>query len=152
MSPEERLNRLERVMKMTLRSGQRSRSNFAFRIDAVIDAQIRGEYSFNKRFARLSRSQDRTDEEIRELKASINKLLASQEKLLASQEELVASQKEFVASQKELVTLQKEFVASQREFVASQKEFAERVSETDQRMKETDERLRKLIDIVGRAQ
>lgn len=86
MSPEERLNRLERVVKMMISSGQRARGNLGFRIDALIDAQIRSEYLFNDRFAKLSDAQDRTDKQI--------KLRAAQKETDIVIKALASSQKE----------------------------------------------------------
>ena len=96
MSPEERLNRLERVMKMMIRSGRRTRGNFGFSINALIDAQIRGKHEFDERFAKLSAAQSKTDEQIKEL-VETQKL--TERKLAASHAELAASQKELAASQ-----------------------------------------------------
>lgn len=87
MSPEERLNRLERVAKLLATSGRRTRSDLRTGINALIDAQIRNEYSFNERFARLSEAQDRTDEQIKEL-------VAFQKVNEVKVKELAASQKE----------------------------------------------------------
>jgi|SRR5215813_1394935 len=122
MSPEERLNRLERVMKMMIRSGRRTRGNFGFRINALIDAQISGEHEFNERFAKLSVAQDRTDEQIKELVAA-QKL--TERKLAASHAEL---ERQLAASHTELAASQKELAASQQH---------------------TDDKLRTLIEIIG---
>lgn len=94
MSPEERLNRLERVAKLLVTSGRRTRSDLRTGINALIDAQMRNEYSFNERFARLSEAQGRTDEQIKEVVASQKVTEVKFEELAASQKDLAASQKE----------------------------------------------------------
>ena len=70
MSPEDRLNRLERFAKRLAISGRRARNDLRTNINALIDAQMRNEDLFNDRFARLSSVQDRTDEQIKELRAA----------------------------------------------------------------------------------
>src|SRR5262249_31195688 len=123
MNHEERLNRLEEFGKRLAIHGRRARNDLRTNVNALIDAQIRNEYLFNERYARLSAAQDRTDGQIKEL---------------------VAAQRENEREIKEIATTtHKEITASHRELVASQKELAAS-------QKQTDEKLRVLIDIIGR--
>jgi hypothetical protein len=43
MTPEQRLNRAERILTRMIKSGRRSRSEFSYKINSLIDAQIRHE-------------------------------------------------------------------------------------------------------------
>ena len=94
MSPEERLSRLERVAKLLVTSGRRTRTDLRTSIHALIDAQLRNEYSFHKKFAKLSAAQKLTGEQIKELVAAQKVTELRMEELAASQKELTASQKE----------------------------------------------------------
>ena len=57
MTPEKRLDRLERIVKLFAREGRRFRNETKTRLDMLIDAQIRNE----ERFALLAESQTHTD-------------------------------------------------------------------------------------------
>lgn len=157
MSPEERLNRLERAAKLLVTSGRRTRSDLRTNINALIDAQMRHEIRFNEQFTRLSTgqaqndvlrrelivAQGRTEEQVKELAASHKDLASSHKELAASHQELVASHQELVASHQELTTAHKELGTATQDLAVSQKELA--VSQ-----KQTEEKLRTLIDIVER--
>lgn len=126
MNPEERLNRLERFAARLAVRGRRTRNDLRSNINALIDAQMRNEDLFNERFARLSAAQDRTEEEIKELRAFGKEVFQAIKELSASwDKKLAASHEELAASHKRL----------HEEVTASQKQ--------------TDEKLRVLIDIVG---
>ena len=43
MTPEQRLDRAERILIRTIKSGRRSRSEFRYKINSLIDAQMRHE-------------------------------------------------------------------------------------------------------------
>ena len=101
MSPEERLKRLERVAKLLVTSGRRARSDLRTGINALIDAQLRNEYSFNERFAKLSGAQDRLSGAQDRTDAQIRQLVSAQRGSDVKIEELATSQKELAASQKE---------------------------------------------------
>jgi peptidoglycan hydrolase CwlO-like protein len=174
MSPEERLQRLERFAKRMAVTGRRTRNDLRTNINALIDAQMRNEHLFNVRFARLSAAQAEATEQIKELRASqaevtvqIKELRASQaettveiKELLASQaettveiKELLASQAETTAQIKELREAQKEMFAAQTEMLKAHTNLAgshmKLHEEVATSQKQTDERLRILIDIVG---
>ncbi|HSQ23648.1 MAG TPA: hypothetical protein VLN44_04540 [Pyrinomonadaceae bacterium] len=85
MSAEERLDRLERVAKLLVTSGRRTRSDLRTSINALIDAQMRHEVRFNEQFDRLSIAQAHTDGQIKEL-------IVAQRRTEKKVEELVASQ------------------------------------------------------------
>jgi predicted lipase len=129
MSPEERLDRLERVAKLLVTSGRRTRTELRTNINALIDAQMRNEATFNKQFARLSAAQAQTRVLLREL-------IVTQGRTEKKVEELAASHKELATAQKELAVAHKDLAVSQKELAVSQKQ--------------SDEKLSTLIDIVER--
>ena len=75
MTPEQRLDRLERVCKLIVRAGLRERRGQREqdeKINIIIDAQVKNEERFarnEERFAKLAESQAQTD---RRLAALIN--------------------------------------------------------------------------------
>ena len=75
MTPEQRLDRLERVCKLIVRAGLRERRRqreHDEKINIIIDAQVKNEERFarnEERFAKLAESQAQTD---RRLAALIN--------------------------------------------------------------------------------
>jgi hypothetical protein len=91
MSPEERLNRLERVAIRFAVTGRRTRNDLRTSINALIDAQTRNEQMFNDRFAKLAAAQAEATEQIKELRAAQKDLAESHLKL---HEEVTASQKQ----------------------------------------------------------
>jgi hypothetical protein len=129
MSPEERLDRLERVAKLLVTSGRRTRTELRTNINALIDAQMRNEATFNKQFARLSAAQAQNDVLLREL-------IVAQGRTEKKVAELAASHKEIAASHQELATAHKELAEAHKDLAVSQKH--------------TDEKLSTLIDIVER--
>ena len=67
MTPEQRLDRLERIAKLFARQGVRARSQFQKQYEILMDAQMRNEARFQeneKRFARLAESQIHTDQRL----------------------------------------------------------------------------------------
>ena len=74
MTPEQRLDRLERIAKLFATAGLRARSQFRKQYEILIDAQMRNEVRFERneerfaqnevRFARLADSQIHTDQRL----------------------------------------------------------------------------------------
>ena len=63
MTPEQRLDRLERIVKLFARAGQRARRQMDEKINILIDAQIKNE----ERFAQLAEQSAQTDERFAQL-------------------------------------------------------------------------------------
>lgn len=99
MSPEERLNRLERIAKLFVRAGLRARENIRVqhenltaqqeslreqhaKINILIDAQIKNEALFNERFVRNEERFTRTEH-------AIDRLIAAQERTDAKLQALI---------------------------------------------------------------
>ena len=122
IGPEERLDRLERVAKLLVTSGRRTRNELRTNINALIDAQMRHEARFNRQFARLSAAQAQTDVLLRELIVAQGRTEKKVDVLAASHQELATAHKDLAVSQKELAVSQKQ----------------------------TDEKLSALIDLVER--
>jgi len=59
MTPEQRLARTERILLIMARSGRRTRSEWRYKINSLIDAQIRHEAESRMRSAKI-------DEQLRE--------------------------------------------------------------------------------------
>ena len=59
MTPEQRLNRAERILLIMAKSGRRTRSEWQYKINSLIDAQIRHEAESRVRSAKI-------DEQLRE--------------------------------------------------------------------------------------
>lgn len=60
MTPEARLDRLERIARLFVKAGLRARSQFRQQYDILMDAQMRNEARFaqnEERFARLAEAQ-----------------------------------------------------------------------------------------------
>jgi len=129
MGPEERLDRLERVAKLLVTSGRRTRNELRTNINALIDAQMRHEARFNRQFARLSAAQAQTDVLLRELIVAQGRTEKKVDRLAASHQELATAHKDLAAAHKDLAVSQKELAVSQ---------------------KQTDEKLSALIDLVER--
>jgi len=60
MTPEQRLNRAERILLAMIKSGRRTRSEWQYKINSLIDAQIRHEEESRMRSAKI-------DEQLREV-------------------------------------------------------------------------------------
>jgi len=83
MTPEQRLDRLERLVKLFARQGVRARSRFNQQYEILMDAQMRCEARFaqneerfarnEERFATLLESQARTDQRLNSLIEIIRK-------------------------------------------------------------------------------
>jgi chromosome segregation ATPase len=126
MNPEKRLERLERFATRLAVTGRRTRNDLRISINALIDAQMRNEHSFNERFAKISATQAETTAEIKELRAA---QAATTEQIKETTEQinkLQSAQKDLAESH---LKLHQEVTASQQQ---------------------TDEKLRWLIDIIGR--
>ena len=92
MTPEERLDRLERIARLLVRASLRARREMRQQDDKItimIDAQIKNE----DRYAKLAASQDQHDEQIAIL---IGAQLKNEERFA----ELAESQKQLAESQK----------------------------------------------------
>ena len=59
MTPEQRLNRAERILLIMAKSGRRTRSEWQYKINSLIDAQIKHEAESRMRSAKI-------DEQLRE--------------------------------------------------------------------------------------
>ena len=67
MTPEQRLDRLERIAKLFAKAGLRARSQFRKQHEILMDAQMRNEERFarnEERFKRLANSQIHTDQRL----------------------------------------------------------------------------------------
>jgi hypothetical protein len=67
MTPEQRLDRLERIAKLFATAGLRARSQFRKQYEILMDAQMRNEVRFERneeRFERLAESQIHTDQRL----------------------------------------------------------------------------------------
>ena len=67
MTPEQRLDRLERIAKLFAKAGLRARSQFRKQYEILMDAQMRNEERFarnEERFKRLANSQIHTDQRL----------------------------------------------------------------------------------------
>ena len=53
LTPEQRLDRAERILIATIKSGRRTRSEWRFKINSLIDAQIRDEAEWRVRTAKI---------------------------------------------------------------------------------------------------
>ena len=91
MTPEQRLNRAERILIAMVKSGRRTRSEWQYKINSLIDAQIRHEGESRMRTAKV-------DELLREVAVA----QIENQKAIA---ELRESQKESIAELKESQTL-----------------------------------------------
>jgi hypothetical protein len=67
MTPEQRLDRLERIAKLFAKAGLRARKQFRQQYEVLMDAQMRNEVRFarnEERFERLAESQMHTDQRL----------------------------------------------------------------------------------------
>jgi hypothetical protein len=87
MTPEQRLDRAERILITMIKSGRRTRSEWRYKINSLINAQIRHEEMSRMRSAKI-------DEQLMEVAAA----QAQNQKAIA---ELRESQKESTAELKE---------------------------------------------------
>ena len=95
MTPEQRLDRLERIAMLFVSAGLRARTNIRkheemlrehresvreqdAKIDILIDAQIRNEALFNHRFARNEERFAKNEERFERTEEAIERLVASQ--------------------------------------------------------------------------
>jgi hypothetical protein len=83
MTPEQRLDRAERILIATIKSGRRTRSEWRYKINSLIDAQIRHEAESRIRSAKI-------DEQLSEHRKAMAELRESQRESIA---ELRESQK-----------------------------------------------------------
>lgn len=78
MTPEQRLDRLERIAKLFVRAGQRARTNIREqheKINILIDTQNRNEDRFNERFARNEERFARNEERFERTEQAIDRLI-----------------------------------------------------------------------------
>ena len=100
MSPEERLDRVERVAKLLVTSGRRTRNELRTNINALIDAQMRHEARFDEQFAKLSAGQARNDLLLKELIVVQGRTEKKVEELAVSHQQLAEAHKDLAVSQK----------------------------------------------------
>ena len=71
MTPEQRLDRAERILIATIKSGRRTRSEWRYKINSLIDSQIKHEAELRIRWAKA-------DEELSEHRKAMAELRESQ--------------------------------------------------------------------------
>ena len=86
LTPEQRLDRAERILIATIKSGRRTRSEWRFKINSLIDAQMRDEAEWRVRTAKI-------DEQLREVAVAQAENAKAIAELRESQVELKESQK-----------------------------------------------------------
>ena|SRR5215813_3584466 len=89
MTPEQRLGRVERILMQMARSGRRSRSEFQYKINSLIDAQTRHEarwdaenQAINEKIKDLVDSQRETNEQMKRQAARADQETAELKKSL----------------------------------------------------------------------
>lgn len=107
MTLEQRVRRAERMLVMMAQSGRRTRSEWGYKINGLIDAQMRFE-------ATVHGAQKRNEAEAREQKERIDKLIQSQ---METSEQIRSMQKE---TSEQIRSLQKETSEHLRELAAGQ--------------------------------
>lgn len=73
MTPEQRLDRLERIAKLLVRAGMRARREMDEKLNIMIDAQIRNDGRFAQlaeTMARLAEKSEETDRKVAQLAES----------------------------------------------------------------------------------
>lgn len=90
MTPEQRLDRLERIFMLFVDEGLRMRKNIRMqagnlrdqheKIDMLLDAQIKNESLFNERFARNEERFARNEERFTRIEHAIERLVTAQER------------------------------------------------------------------------
>ena len=86
MTPEQRLDRAERILIATIKNGRRTRSEWRYKINSLIDAQIKDEAAWRLRSAKI-------DEQLRQNAAGQAQNQKAIAELRESQAELKESQK-----------------------------------------------------------
>lgn len=89
MTPEQRLGRVERILVHMAKSGRRSRSEFRYKINSLIDAQMRHEarwdaenQAINEKIKILIETQKETSEQIKRQAARADQETAALKKSL----------------------------------------------------------------------
>ena len=85
MTPEQRLDRLERIMKLVVRAGLRERRETRDKINALIDSHMRTEASIERFQARTEEFQLRLEEAQLHTEEALARLARGQEHLKAAQ-------------------------------------------------------------------
>jgi hypothetical protein len=96
MTLEQRVRRAERMLVMMAQSGRRTRSEWGFKINSLIYAQMENEVAAREQKERIDmliQSQMETTEQIRGLAEGHQKLAVAQAELAVAQIELTHSQK-----------------------------------------------------------
>jgi hypothetical protein len=109
MTPEQRLARTERILLIMAKSGRRTRSEWRYKINSLIDAQIRHEAESRIRSAKI-------DEQLRENAVAQAENRRAIAELRESQRESIAELRE---SQNELKESQKLTDKALRDFIES---------------------------------
>jgi K+/H+ antiporter YhaU regulatory subunit KhtT len=81
MTPEQRLDRLERIAKLFVRAGQRGRTSVREqheKINILIDTQNQNEDRFNERFARIEEGFAMNEVRFARTEHAIDRLIAAQ--------------------------------------------------------------------------
>src|SRR3954462_7120126 len=78
MTPEQRLDRAERILITMIKSGHRTRSEWRHKINSLIDAQIRHEEMSHRRSAKIDEQLMQNQKAIAELRESQMDLKESQ--------------------------------------------------------------------------
>ena len=99
MTPEQRLDRLERIMKLVVRAGLRERKETREKINALIDAHMHTEDAMARFQTRTEEAQLRTDEAIARMAQEQSSLAQSQASLTQAQASLVQAQAKLTQSQ-----------------------------------------------------
>src|ERR1044072_6083168 len=89
MTPEQRLDRAEKILGRMIKSGRRSRSKFHFKINSLIDAQMRHEARWdaesqviNEKMKELIQTQKETSEQMKRQAARADQETADLKKSL----------------------------------------------------------------------
>jgi crotonobetainyl-CoA:carnitine CoA-transferase CaiB-like acyl-CoA transferase len=71
MTPEQRLDRLERIAKLFAKAGLRARDQFRQQCDILMDAQMRNEARFAQNEERFSKRRRKIDQALGEIGSKI---------------------------------------------------------------------------------
>ena len=105
MTPEARLDRLERIAKLFVKAGLRYRYDLreiGDKLNIVVNAQIRNEEQSNQNEVRLTKLAERTDRQIRDLNTEFDRRQSLVEQQFS---ELAAFQKRTEESLAELIKI-----------------------------------------------
>ncbi|HET6973500.1 MAG TPA: hypothetical protein VFH96_05710 [Pyrinomonadaceae bacterium] len=98
LTPEQRLDRAERILIATIKSGRRTRSEWRFKINSLIDAQIRDEAEWRVRTAKIDEQLSQNAAGQAQNQKAIAELRESQAELKESQKLTDKALREFIES------------------------------------------------------